>query len=210
MTALKNELKPSLEEALEHYGVKGMKWGVRRDQATLDRAAGRRSIKKARRSQDKEDRQKTKMKNLYPDASLARRVAGHKTVNPAARSADIKQSRALVKKMRSDLKETSKKAKQSKDPQEIAKLTKQYVEQRGEIKRSHEVARAMQMTLGEVVAVSVITTPLGGAIAYSNAKAASDRVRAQRDALITSDFKQTPYKDIVKASQTYIEKESKK
>ena len=37
--------KPSLEEALEHYGVKGMKWGVRRTQAQLDRAAGR--VKKA-------------------------------------------------------------------------------------------------------------------------------------------------------------------
>ena len=28
-------------EFLEHYGVKGMKWGVRRTQAQLDRAAGR-------------------------------------------------------------------------------------------------------------------------------------------------------------------------
>lgn len=29
------------ESELEHYGVKGMKWGVRRTQAQLDRAAGR-------------------------------------------------------------------------------------------------------------------------------------------------------------------------
>lgn len=28
---------------LEHYGVKGMKWGVRRDQSTLDRKAGRKA-----------------------------------------------------------------------------------------------------------------------------------------------------------------------
>lgn len=41
------------EEFLQHYGVKGMKWGVRRSQAQLDRAAGRktaRANKKKRRS----------------------------------------------------------------------------------------------------------------------------------------------------------------
>jgi hypothetical protein len=44
MTRIVNDdYKPSLldEAALEHYGVKGMKWGVRRDQSALDRAAGR-------------------------------------------------------------------------------------------------------------------------------------------------------------------------
>lgn len=31
---------------IEHYGVPGMKWGVRRSQASLDRAAGRKPAKK--------------------------------------------------------------------------------------------------------------------------------------------------------------------
>ena len=44
MITANNITKPSLEEAIEHYGVKGMKWGVRRDQAVLDRAAGRNAI----------------------------------------------------------------------------------------------------------------------------------------------------------------------
>lgn len=30
-----------MEPFLKHYGVKGMKWGVRRDEATLNRIAGR-------------------------------------------------------------------------------------------------------------------------------------------------------------------------
>lgn len=48
---------------LEHHGVKGMKWGVRRDQALLDRIAGRRTKavggtreqRKAANKQAKED-----------------------------------------------------------------------------------------------------------------------------------------------------------
>ena len=40
-----NELKPSLEEALEHYGVKGMKWGVRRTPEQLGRARANRTAK---------------------------------------------------------------------------------------------------------------------------------------------------------------------
>jgi hypothetical protein len=47
-----NELKPPLDEALEHYGIKGMKWGVRRDQATLDRAAGRKPRKETRKNRN--------------------------------------------------------------------------------------------------------------------------------------------------------------
>jgi hypothetical protein len=34
-----------VEEFLEHYGILGMKWGVRRSRAELDRAAGRRKEK---------------------------------------------------------------------------------------------------------------------------------------------------------------------
>ena len=41
------------EEFLQHYGVKGMKWGVRRSQAQLDRAAGRRTARKTARANKK-------------------------------------------------------------------------------------------------------------------------------------------------------------
>lgn len=48
------------EEILEHYGIKGMKWGVRRDRRTLDRLAGRKtSSKSTGKKTSAEDRVRT-------------------------------------------------------------------------------------------------------------------------------------------------------
>lgn len=41
-------------EDIKHYGVKGMKWGVRRSQASLDRAAGRKPSRPKNRTSSKE------------------------------------------------------------------------------------------------------------------------------------------------------------
>jgi hypothetical protein len=47
--------KPSLEEALEHFGIKGMRWGVRRDPRNVaSRARDRESAAKARGKQNAE------------------------------------------------------------------------------------------------------------------------------------------------------------
>jgi hypothetical protein len=50
---------------LEHYGVKGMKWGVRRDQRVLDRLSNR--------VKEKREVQKA-LKQPSPDASRAQRL----------------------------------------------------------------------------------------------------------------------------------------
>lgn len=53
MSAIKMEPESvgeqAAEEILKHYGVKGMKWGVRRTQEQLDRASGRKSSESKRR-----------------------------------------------------------------------------------------------------------------------------------------------------------------
>lgn len=48
-TDVVEEVEP-VDEFLAHYGVKGMRWGKRQSQASLDRQAGRKAQKEARAS----------------------------------------------------------------------------------------------------------------------------------------------------------------
>lgn len=70
MSYILGDAKPPLDEALlEHYGVKGMRWGVRRDQATLDRAAGRktaRAERKANKPKSRSQQIKEARKDVLP------------------------------------------------------------------------------------------------------------------------------------------------
>lgn len=56
----------TLDEVLEHYGIKGMKWGVRRTREQIDRARGKRKAKgkpvTPTKSQDAERAEATKAK----------------------------------------------------------------------------------------------------------------------------------------------------
>ena len=53
------------QNELTHYGILGMKWGVRRSEAQLDRLAGRvDKLKAKKKQQDKLDRAKKKIEKL--------------------------------------------------------------------------------------------------------------------------------------------------
>ena len=76
---------------LAHYGVLGMKWGVRRSQAQLDRAAGRTTRKQKRAARDAPNAKYTKSmqktdKDNYGSRApkrINRRVNKGKSVNQA-------------------------------------------------------------------------------------------------------------------------------
>ena len=92
--------EPISDIVLQHYGVKGMKWGVRRSQAQLDRAAGRKTARannKKRRSappassmDDNQLRQRInrlQMEKQYNELTASKTGAGRKFAKKALSSA---------------------------------------------------------------------------------------------------------------------------
>jgi hypothetical protein len=70
---LMNEVNPSLEEYLEHHGVKGMKWGVRRQQRRERNAQIKTARKNVRAKEDEIialDRKARKSKSASERARL--------------------------------------------------------------------------------------------------------------------------------------------
>lgn len=90
---------------LSHYGIKGMKWGVRRSQATLDRLAGRTPSKKRKKSSDRVGSGNT--------AKKIGKKAG-KAAGTLAKNATKKVSEARAKRKRNKAVERANEAAKSK------------------------------------------------------------------------------------------------
>jgi hypothetical protein len=192
MTRITNDdYKPPLldEEALEHYGVKGMKWGVRRDQRSLDRAAGR-----TPRTKSAQARKAVRDAGGTPYSGGGKKSAW----NAARSSADIKKARAKVKEANNKLMKLEDQRDQAKTPAERARLTKEFEKASAEFDRSHHRVVAAQMTTGGAAAtgaLALVVTPVGviGASAIAlgamSAKYAnSQRIANQRGNLLDADF----------------------
>lgn len=79
------------EVFLAHYGVKGMKWGVRRSQTELDRAAGRRDrpegvSNKVNRDAKKDAKESARAKMFYGEGAGTRRKLIKATVEQKSKA----------------------------------------------------------------------------------------------------------------------------
>ncbi len=93
-----HEQKPSLEEAIEHYGVKGMKWGVRK---SGKRGSSSGKLSKLNKKLDKRDAEigkaRASVKKSREELSVARSVH-YRTRVTKGRSEVARQSKAELKK----------------------------------------------------------------------------------------------------------------
>ena len=79
---------------LQHYGVKGMKWGVRRSQAQLDRNAGRKPSRRERR-RSRSQAQVSRNSATRSQKSRKRRATGR---NLAVQAGKMAATRIVGKK----------------------------------------------------------------------------------------------------------------
>ena len=93
---------------IEHYGVPGMKWGVRRSQASLDRAAGRKPAKKKKVRSTRATRkaEKAKQKTAAARAKSKDRTtkSGRKSTSANRRHLTDNDVASLVKRLESEKK----------------------------------------------------------------------------------------------------------
>lgn len=93
---------------IEHHGVKGMKWGVRRSQASLDSAAGRKPTKKKKvqstRATRKAEKAKQKTAAARAKAKDTSTKSGRKTASANRRQLTDNDISNLVKRLESEKK----------------------------------------------------------------------------------------------------------
>lgn len=166
--------KPSLEEAIEHFGVKGMRWGVRRSDAQLAKA-------KQERVQNRTGRRE---KNIKRAADQYRKASGSKVAT--------KKSKKIYE-ARANLNEQALKVERAKLDVVLAKTakgrsaaTKTLKKEYGTYINSQDQEMANKMSTGEKAAfgvwgatTSIVISPLGAA-AYLGTVAALSKAKKSR------------------------------
>lgn len=79
--------------AISHYGVPGMKWGVRRSEAQLDAAAKRRSDRQAKRSKKKAKASKYTKSQKQIDVATMGQKAANKIQNASDKGKSVNAAR---------------------------------------------------------------------------------------------------------------------
>ena len=154
---------PPLEDVLEHYGVKGMKWGVRRSQAALDRAAGR-TPRKTNRQARKDAQESARAKMYYGDGAGTRRKLIRETVDSRSKK-DPKYKEAFERHSQAqDMEKHTKKAiseRKSTDRKDTTKKTAKAIARQ----TTGEMGNSAAMVAIVLAGGAYLSTPQGRAMA---------------------------------------------
>lgn len=145
------------ENYLAHYGVLGMKWGVRRSPQQLARAAGRPIPRKTRREASKDAKEFTRAKMYYGEGAGTRRKLIKAKVNQKSKDSAYKE--AFDKAVEStDMAKRASQARGQRKRTDISNSTKKTARGVGHILRGNE-------QYASLFAVGLMTA---GTIAYKN------------------------------------------
>ncbi len=172
MRITNDDLKPSLDEALEHYGVQGMKWGVRRDQKALDRSAGR-SLSKGRPRDDqiKDARGSVIRKKANLNKASVKVAKLEKAAYNARGKADVAKEKKLAPmnykpgsnewaKNIDPAREKEYEQNAKKAEAQVRLAQKQFQEAQKDFDNNPARALSARMTYGEMVVSSLFLTPV--------------------------------------------------
>lgn len=185
-----DDWKPSLldKTELEHYGVKGMKWGVRRSQRELDRAAGRtlekgesrsKQIRKARVSVNRARDKQNRLEDKFYEKEAKKEIVEARTFDNSVAKKRLDKINGRENNTTPEQMEEARQA-SNKAHSEYRQAEAAFKKAQQDYEQHPKRAIAAKITYGEAALFSLLLTPAFGGGILAGAEVSSALVRRQQ------------------------------